>query len=100
MDAYRMPKPKPHQPCWYCVHWAGPCWGDPYMADCRHGGRKSCKADAANGCSHWEREPGVDDDGWAPVELVCPKSPSAPAFELTAELYATISQVQAALNSR
>jgi len=35
MDAYRMPKPHPHTPCWYCKSWAGPCWGDPYMADCR-----------------------------------------------------------------
>ena len=75
MDAYRMPKPKPVQPCWYCVHWAGPCWGDPYLADCRHDGDKRCVADAPHGCVHWEREPGSDDDGWAPAPLLRPRTP-------------------------
>ncbi len=63
------------RPCWYCVHWAGPCWNDPAMADCRRGGMKSCKADAARGCVHWMRETGVDDDHWAPAPLVRPASP-------------------------
>jgi len=82
------PKPKPHQPCWYCMHWAGPCWGDPGLADCRRGGRKSCKAEAAGGCSHWERVPGVDDDGWAPVALVRPMSPERRQADAAAILLA------------
>lgn len=64
-----------NRPCWYCVHRAGPCWGDPYMADCRHGGVKSCKADAANGCVHWMRETGVDDDAWRPAPADTPMTP-------------------------
>ena len=75
MDACRYPRPEAETPCWYCVSWAGPCWGDPYLADCRHGGDKRCVADAAHGCSHWMRETGLDDDGWRPVPLVRPRRP-------------------------
>jgi hypothetical protein len=85
----------PARPCWYCVYWAGPCWGDPYMADCRHGGTKSCVADAAHGCVHWEREPGVDDDGWAPAPIVRPMSPTGIPAEVDAELDKVIHQIQA-----
>lgn len=55
-------------PCWYCRHYAGPCWGDPSLADCRHDpGAPSCRGQAERGCSFWEREPGADDDGWRPA---------------------------------
>lgn len=64
------------RPCWYCVHWAGPCWGNPYLADCRRGGQKRCSTDARNGCVHWMRETGVDDDGWEPPPLELPMSPA------------------------
>jgi len=90
----------PPRPCWYCVHWAGPSWGDSYMAACRYGGVRSCKANAANGCVHWMRETGVDDDGWAPAPLVRPKSAAGKPFEMTPELYAVIRQIQADLDSR
>lgn len=52
-------------PRWYCVHWAGSCWGDPQMADRRRGGDKRCQAVAAHGCVHWMRETGEDDEAWA-----------------------------------
>ena len=84
MDAYRMPKP--HQPRWYCTHWAGPCWGDPGLADCRRDGLKICKARAENGCSHHERVPSVDDDGWAPMALARPKPPECRPFDDRAAL--------------
>lgn len=59
------------RPCWYCRHYAGPCWGDPTLADCRRvPERPSCKAMAAEGCAYYEREPGVDDDGWRPAPRV------------------------------
>jgi len=92
--------PRTDRPCWYCVHWAGPCWGDPYMADCRRGGSKTCKPDAAHGCVHWVRETGVDDDGWSPAPLVRPKTPGKRPFEMTPELYATVNRIQAALDRR
>ena len=72
-----MPKPHLSTPCWYCAHWAGPCWGNPYLADCRRDGLKLCVANAPDGCVHWERVPGVDDDGWAPVEIARPWRPRA-----------------------
>ena len=101
INAHRGPsEPLPDTPCWYCVHWAGPCWGDPYMADCRHGGRKSCKPDAAHGCVHWMREPGADDDGWSPLPLVRPRTPERKPVEMTAERYAVVRQIQADLDSR
>jgi len=90
----------PPRPCWYCVHWAGPAWGDPYLAACRQGGVASCQANAANGCVHWMRETGVDDDGWRPAPLVRPKSPADKPFEMTPELYAVIRQIQADLDRR
>jgi len=64
------------RPCWYCVHWAGPCWGDPYMADCRRNDQRCCKANAARGCVHWMRETGVDDDHWSPAPMDRPDSPA------------------------
>jgi hypothetical protein len=90
----------PPRPCWYCVHWAGPAWGDPYMAACRQGGVASCKANAANGCVHWMRETGVDDDGWAPTPLMHPRSPADKPFEMTPELHAVVGQIQADLDRR
>lgn len=83
------------RPCWYCVHWAGPCWGDPYMSDCRQGGRKSCVPNAAHGCVYWMRETGVDDDGWAPVAIVRPKSPTGKPLLEDVELHGVVSRVQA-----
>ena len=83
------------RPCWYCVHWAGPCWGDPFMADCRRGGQKACVANAATGCAHWMREIGVDDDGWSPAARDLPKTPRGKPFAMTAELYATVRTIQA-----
>jgi len=88
------------RPCWYCVHWAGPCWGDPYLADCRRGGDKACVADAANGCVHWMRETGVDDDAWVPAPLKRPKTPGKQAFKMTSELYAVVNRIQADLDGR
>ncbi len=50
-------------PCWYCVHYAGPCWGDPYLADCRRDPKApSCVANASHGCAFYVREIGVDDE--------------------------------------
>ena len=92
--------PLPDTPCWYCVHWAGPAWGDPYMADCRFDNRKSCKPDARHGCVHWMREPGVDDDGWAPAPLIRPRTPERPPFVMTPELYATCRRIQAELDRK
>lgn len=58
-------------PCWYCRHYAGTCWGDPALADCRRDpGAPSCGAQAERGCVYWERETGVDDDGWRPAPRV------------------------------
>jgi hypothetical protein len=58
-------------PCWYCRHYAGPCWGDPYLADCRRDPQApTCSANAAAGCVFFERLPGVDDDGWEPPPKV------------------------------
>ena len=88
----------PNRPCWYCVHWVGPCWGDPYMADCRRGGVRSCNADAATGCVHWMRETGVDDDPWTPTPVNRPRSPGPKPVEMTAELYAVIHQIQTDLD--
>jgi len=90
----------PPRPCWYCVHWAGPAWGDPYMAACRQGGVASCQANAVNGCVHWMRETGVDDDGWAPTPLARPKSPADRSFEMTPKLYAVVRLIQADLDRR
>jgi len=88
------------RPCWYCVHWHGPAWGDPYMADCRRYGVMCCKANAANGCVHWVRETGVDDDGWTPPPMVRPKRPDARPFKMSGELYSTVSKIQADLDAR
>lgn len=88
------------RPCWYCVHWAGPCWGDPYMADCRRDGRKNCHPDSARGCAHWMRETGVDDDGWSPAPLVLPWTPEGKPREMTPEVYALCRQIQAELDAR
>lgn len=85
----------PPRPCWYCVHWAGPAWGDPYLARCTRGGGSSCVANAGNGCVHWMRETGVDDDDWSPAALILPKSPDRKPFEMTPDLYAVIRQIQA-----
>jgi len=93
-------RPPKHQPCWYCVHWAGPSWGDPYMADCRRDGRRACKADAAKGCVFWMRETGVDDDGWSPTPLVRPRTPESKPREMTPELYAVCRQIQEQLDTR
>ena len=90
----------PPRPCWYCVHWAGPAWGDPYMADCRRDGREACVANAENGCVHWMRETGVDDDGWEPAPLVRPTSPERRQYELTPEVLAICRQIQASLGRR
>lgn len=58
-------------PCWYCRHYAGPCWGDPDLADCRRDSRsRACVATASRGCVYFERVPGVDDDGWRPAPVV------------------------------
>jgi len=88
------------RPCWYCVHWAGPCWGDPYMADCRRDGRKNCHPDAARGCAHWMRETGVDDDGWSPAPLERPWTPERKPREMTPELYALCRQIQADIDRK
>lgn len=88
------------RPCWYCVHWNGPAWGDPYMAACNHGGIKSCKADAANGCVHWMRETGVDDDAWSPPAQVLPTTPECRPFEMTPELLKLTRKIQAELDAR
>jgi len=93
-------RPESHQPCWYCVHWAGPCWGDPYMADCRFGGGKNCKPDAERGCVHWMRQTGVDDDGWSPAPLVRPQTPERKPRAMSAGLYAVCQQIQADLDAR
>jgi len=90
----------PRGPSWCCARWAGPAWGDSSMADCRQGGVASCQANAANGCVHWMRETGVDDDGWAPVPLPRSKSPADKPFEMTPELYAVVRQIQADLDRR
>lgn len=62
----------PSRPCWYCAYWVGTCSGDPYLAHCRRDGRDSCRANAPNGCVHWMRETGVDDEPWEPPPWVSP----------------------------
>jgi hypothetical protein len=86
--------PPVDRPCWYCTHWAGPCWGDPYMADCHQGGRKSCVPNAGHGCVHWMRETGVDDDAWAPVAIVRPRSPTGKPMMSGDDLFRVVNQVQ------
>lgn len=88
------------RPCWYCVHWAGLAWGDPYLARCRRQKDSASVANAANGCVHWMRETGGDDDGWAPAPLMRPKSPADKPFEMTRELHAVVRQIQADLDQR
>lgn len=90
----------PLRPCWHCVYWAGACWGDAYMAGCRYGGAKACVADASNGCVHWIRETGVDDDGWQPAPLERPKATGKPAFKMTPVLNAVVKQIQSELDRR
>lgn len=64
--------PETGHPCWYCQHYDGPAWGDTTLARCIRDG-VHCKAQAEIGCAFFEREPGVDDDGWAPLPMVYPK---------------------------
>ena len=70
------------------------------MADCRRGGQKACVANAATGCAHWMREIGVDDDGWSPASLVRTWTPERQPLAMTAELYATVRQIQADVDRR
>ena len=70
------------------------------MADCRRGGIKTCKANAAAGCVFWMRKTGVDDDAWSPEPLVRPWTPERKPKPMTAETYAAVRQIQAALDSR
>lgn len=46
------------------------------------------------------RETGVDDDGWSPPPLVRPWTPERKAAPMTAETYAAVQQIQAALDAR
>ena len=78
----------------------GAVLGDPYMADCRCDGRKNCHPDAARGCAHWMRETGVDDDAWSPAPLVLPWSREPKPRTMTAETYAVVRQIQAAIDAQ
>ena len=68
------------------------------MARCRRQKDSACVANAGNGCVHWIREMGVDDEGWAPGPLMLPKSPGDKPFEMTPELYAVVRRIQAHLD--
>ena len=52
-------------PCWYC-HWWGGTSGSAHGLCVRPGGNVK-KAQPATGCAFYEREIGVDDDGWTPT---------------------------------
>lgn len=54
-------------PCWHCHHFAGmePRYGA--AAFCRSPGSAPHRSMPVDGCCSFEREPGADDDGWAPV---------------------------------
>jgi hypothetical protein len=53
------------RPCWYCHFWGGTS-GSSHGLCARPGGNVK-QAQPRMGCAFYEREPGVDDDGWTPT---------------------------------
>jgi hypothetical protein len=53
-------------PCWYCRHFVSLDLSS-RIAACALVG---CMVRSRDGCSRFEREPGVDDDDWAPPEAM------------------------------
>jgi hypothetical protein len=57
----------PERPCWYCRWWGGEYARLHSLCDRPNGNR--VQAQPRTGCAFFEREPGVDDDGWQPIEI-------------------------------
>lgn len=58
------------RPCWHC-RWSGGLLYQIHWKCLRPGGIPVV-ATPKTGCAFYEREPGADDDGWAPA-LACPQ---------------------------
>jgi hypothetical protein len=52
------------RPCWYCRWWGGQVYGIHGL--CTRPDGSPVQASPRTGCAFFEREPGVDDDGWEP----------------------------------
>ena len=57
------------RPCWYC-HWFDGMTAQNTCALCLREGGPRVRSDPQNGCSCWQREPGSDDEQWAPISQV------------------------------
>jgi hypothetical protein len=53
------------RPCWHCVYFDGMLFGGS-AAECSAPGSAKVRAMPKDGCSQWEREPGVDDEPGPP----------------------------------
>jgi hypothetical protein len=56
----------PARPCWYCRYFGR--MGGAHSAVCERGDGL-LRSQPENGCAFYEREPGVDDDGWRPIAI-------------------------------
>lgn len=74
-----------------------PVLGRPLHGGLPRDGMKRCVANAPDGCVHYERVPGVDDDGWAPVRLVRQRSPERRAVEPDEDVIALAQRLDHAL---
>jgi len=55
-----------NRPCWHCQYWGGWAWGGPHSW-CRRPEGGGVIAQPEQGCAHWIREPGSDDEDRAPA---------------------------------
>lgn len=65
-------------PCWYCRHFESLDLSS-RIAKCSAPGTAGFNVHSRDGCSIYEREPGVDDDGWSPPETPYARWQPAPA---------------------
>lgn len=54
------------RPCWYCRHFGQ--MGGAHSAVCNRD-EGHLRSQPETGCAFFEREPGVDDDGWTPAVI-------------------------------
>ena len=49
------------RPCWHCEHWGGWAWDGPHSR-CTRPQSPGVIAQPGDGCAHWTRQPGTDDE--------------------------------------